>query len=301
MRARELFYYLKYGFFSLILRRHAPLVAGAALTDVCNLSCAHCVVANKGRGPYTFTRILEIFNMFYNRGARILYIQGGEIMTWKDGDKNVNDVIKAARDAGFFKVAAVTNGTFPVDINPDAVWVSLDGPEKMHDEIRGKGSFALTIKNIRDAKHPNISANVTVNRKNMAGIAELIKFVSSEKNFKGISINFHTPYPGVEGLALDKKEREAVLKDVIRLKKEGLRVLNSFYGLKKLMTGRYKRPVFMIQLMEMDRVFECCWGKDDPGVCEKCGYGIIPELSGIESLNPAAIIGALNLFKGIKK
>jgi MoaA/NifB/PqqE/SkfB family radical SAM enzyme len=300
MKIRELLYYLKYGFSVLLLHRRAPIVAGVPLTDVCNLKCAHCVVANKGRGPYSFGRLMEIFKMFHDRGARILYLQGGEIMTWSDKGLNVNDVIKAARDMGFFRVAVVTNGTFPIEIASDAVWVSLDGPEKYHDEIRGKGVFAAVMENIRKSPHPDISVNLTLNKKNWHGAEDLIKLISSEKNIRGISVNFHTPYPGVEELALDIKERREALLNIIRMKKLGYKVINSMYGLKALMTGRYKRPVHIIQMMEQDRVFECCWGREIPGVCEKCGYGIIPELSGIQALDPAAIFSALNLFKAAR-
>ena len=297
MTLKELLYYTKFGFSSLLMRSFWPIVAGVPLTDSCNLKCAHCVVANKGRGHYSFARLMEIFRMFYSRGARVLYLQGGEIMMWEDGGLRVNDVIKAARETGFFRVAAVTNGTFPIEISSDAVWVSLDGPEKYHDSIRGEGCFRLVMENIRKSGHPAISVNLTINKKNMESAGELIKSVNSEKNIKGISINFHTPYPGVEGLALDMEERACVVDKIIRLKKEGYRIINSMYGLKGLKTGRYKRPVHIIQMMELDRVFECCWGREIPGVCEKCGYGIIPELSGIEALDPLALFGAFNLFR----
>jgi MoaA/NifB/PqqE/SkfB family radical SAM enzyme len=297
MKARELFYYLRYGISSMVLRRYRPIVAGIPLTDVCNLHCAHCVVANKGRGPYGFNRIMDIFRTVYGRGARILYLQGGEIMTWADGGRNANDVIRAARDMGFFRIAAVTNGTFPIDLEADMVWVSMDGAEEYHDAIRGPGAFSAAIGNIRKSMHPALYANLTVNRMNRPGVERLIRFVQEEKNLRGISVNFHTPYPGVEDLALAPEERRETLETVIRMKKQGYKIINSLYGLKALMTGRYGRPIHSIQLMEHDRIYECCWGRETPGVCERCGYGIIPELSGMEALNPRAFFGALKLMK----
>ena len=296
MKLKELSYYLSYGFKALVLRKRMPIVAGMPLTDVCNLKCMHCVVANTGRGHYSFDRLKEIMSEFYSRGARILYMQGGEIMTWSDGARTVNDVITEARKMGFFKVATVTNGTFPITLDSDAIWVSMDGTEQFHDSVRGKGVFDSVINNVRNSTHPNISANLTVNTKNISCVADLIKFISGEKRFRGVSVNFHTPYPGVEGLALDMEQRRKVLDKVMELKKKGYKVLNTWRGLNGLYTGKYNRPVYMINLMEKDRIYECCWGREEKGVCEKCGYGIIPELSAIQSLDPMAMIGAFGLF-----
>lgn len=299
MKLKELLYFMKYGINSLLLRRYAPIVAGMPLTDVCNLKCRHCVVANTGRGHYPFSRIEEIMRKFYGSGARILYLQGGEITMWSDADKTLDDVIKKAREIGFFKIATVTNGTFPINMISDAVWVSMDGPKKYHDSIRGEGMFDTTMGNIRNSNHPNIAVNITVNKLNSGGVEELIKLACAEKNIKGVSVNFHTPYPGVESLAVGMEERKNVVDKVTALKRGGCRVLNTYNGLKALGSGKYKRPVHMIHLMEKGEIFECCWGKKEKGVCEKCGYGIIPELAAIESFNPAALIGAFDLFKAV--
>jgi MoaA/NifB/PqqE/SkfB family radical SAM enzyme len=255
-------------------------------------------VANKGRGHYGFDRIKQTMQDFYDRGIRILYLQGGEIMTWSDGDLTVDDVIAEARKIGFFKIATVTNGTFPINLTSDMVWVSMDGTEEVHDAVRGKGAFKTVIKNVRDSIHKNIVINITINTINMHCIGELIKFISGESNVKGISVNFHTPYPGVETLALNQEQRCNVLNVIMELKKKGYHIFNSWAGLKRLYTGKYERPVFMINLMENNRVYECCWARDEKDVCDKCGYGIIPELSAIQSMDGRAIMDAFKMFKG---
>lgn len=296
MKLSEFLYYMEYGIKAILFKKHIPIVAGVPLTDVCNLKCVHCVVANTGRGHYSYEKLREIFAEFYFRGARVLYLQGGEIMTWEDAGKRINDVIALARDIGFFKVACVTNGTFPIDINSDAVWVSLDGTEEYHDKIRGKGMFALAMNNIRESKHKNIRANITVNNVNEPSAANLVKFVSQEPAIKGISVNFHTPYPGVEHLALSFEKRQKVLEQVMELKKQGYKVLNSLHALKALHSNRYRRPVRIIQMMEMDRIFECCWANGSTEVCSRCGYGIIPELATIEDMKIPSILSALGMF-----
>ena len=82
----------------------------------------------------------------------------------------------------------------------------------------------------------------------------------------------------------------------MRLKREGLPILNSHSGLRALATGNYKRPLGFVTLVERDRAFECCWGREDEGVCAECGYGFIAELACVLALKPSAILQAMRIF-----
>ena len=111
-----------------------------------------------------------------------------------------------------------------------------------------------------------------------------------------VSFNFHTPYPGVEDLSLSLEERAGVIDRILNLKRNGLPVLNTVGGLKAMKANRWSRPVPIIQLVEKDRIFECCFGREHPGVCQKCGYGVIVELSQILSWNIPTMLQSLSLF-----
>ncbi len=197
MKPHELAYFASYGFRTLVLRQRKPIIAGMPLTDVCNLHCKHCVVANAGRGPYSFSKIDATLRHFYAMGVRIMYMQGGEIMTWKDGEKDLNGVVRRAHEIGFFKVAVVTNGTLGIDSEADLMWVSIDGSERVHDTIRGKGTFAAVMRNLETTKHRRVSLNMTINRLNAGEVEEVANIAKGMPTVHGISFNFHTPYPGV--------------------------------------------------------------------------------------------------------
>jgi len=295
---KEARYYLGFAVQCGVLGRRKPLVAGVPLTDACNLSCRHCVVANQGRGHYSLEKIREWIQLCYHRGARILYLQGGEAFAWRDGSRTLDDVVRLARRTGYFKVAAVTNGTCPIETEADLVWVSIDGTPRVHDQIRGDGVFAKVERNLDASAHPQLYANLTVNRINHADVEAVAAFVASHPKLKGLSVNFHTPYPGVEDLALSLEERAEVIEGILRLKKKGYPIVNSSAGLRLLEHGRYRRPIWMIQMVERGEVFECCWGRDAEGVCSRCGYGVIAELSGLSALRPASVVHALALFSG---
>ncbi len=296
MRIRELSYLAAFGVKSLILRQRTPIIAGMPLTDVCNLHCKHCVVANVGRGHYPLARIEEVLRHFYSIGVRIIYLQGGEIMTWRDGARDMNDIVRLAHGMGFFKVACVTNGTLGIDSTADLMWVSLDGSRSVHDAIRGEGVFDTVMGNLRTTKHPRVALNMTINRMNAGEVEAVAEMARELPTVRGVSFNFHTPYPGVEEICLSMEERPAVIDRIRLLKRKGFPVLNTRGGLNALKKNEWRRPIPFIHLMEKDRIYECCFGRDEPGVCQKCGYGIIAELSQIMSGNIPTILESLSLF-----
>jgi MoaA/NifB/PqqE/SkfB family radical SAM enzyme len=207
MKPQEIAYLGNYGLKTLVLRQKKPIIAGIPLTDVCNLKCRHCVVANVGRS-LPMARIEQFLQHFYILGVRILYMQGGEIMTWRDGDLQVNDVIRRAHEIGFFKVAVVTNGTLGMPESADLIWVSIDGSEQVHDSIRGQGAFSTVMHNLEKSQHKRTNFNMTINRLNAGDIEAVASMAARIPGVHGVSYNFHTPYSGVEDLScLWKKGR----------------------------------------------------------------------------------------------
>ncbi len=297
MLPRRALYYLSYGLQCFVLGRRKPIAAGVPLTDSCNLACLHCVVAHAGRGHHSLEQVRRWVRQLYDRGARILYLQGGEVFTWRDGEATLDDVVRMAKDMGYFRVATVTNGTFPIDTEADMVWVSIDGSPDTHDRIRGAGAFAQLRANLDATPHPRVYANMTVNRINHEDAGAVVRFVAGHPKLKGISFNFHTPYRGVEHLALARPERVRIIGDLLNWKREGYPIVNSAAGLRRLASGRYRRPIWMIHMVEQGEVFECCFGRRQDGVCRDCGYGVIAELSGLSRLEPASLWSALQLFR----
>ena len=74
--------------------------------------------------------------------------------------------------------------------------MSLDGLGQTHDNIRGGDTFNAVCMNIQGTDHPNVWANITINKENANSLEEILRFVSDEPQLKGLMINFHIPYPG---------------------------------------------------------------------------------------------------------
>jgi MoaA/NifB/PqqE/SkfB family radical SAM enzyme len=214
----------------------------------------------------------------YQRGVRIIIIEGGEPFLWRDTKYTIREVVAQAQKL-FFSVGVTTNGTFPIEIDSDVVWVSIDGLQKTHDRIRGT-SFQRIMDNIRVSSHPRIYAHTTINFLNWKQIPELVDFLSPL--VRGITIQFHYPYEGEKDeLFLPFSKRRQVLEELIGMKKNGYPIDNSFACLEALKSNRWKCYPWMIASVEPNgRVTQGCYVQNRGKIaCQKCGFSAHTELS----------------------
>ncbi|HHU51353.1 MAG TPA: radical SAM protein [Firmicutes bacterium] len=295
MRTTELAYFASFFFRNIIGQRGEPLILGLGVTNRCNLLCQHCVFRSD-HADLSYERAVGLIRCFYRQGARILFIQGGEPFLWKDAGRTIEDLIHAAKNEGYFRVAVATNGTFPLDTAADLVWVSVDGGRKNHNRIRD-GSYDAVLKNLIENTHPRVNINMTINRLNQTDLEKVAALARDLPAVQGVSFNFHTPFPGVEDLAISVEEKRSCITRIIKLKKSGYPVINSYTALQGLQWNNYPRPVSLICLIEKGVVYSCCFGRTHPVVCRDCGYGIVAELSLLSQGNLKVIPGALRLFR----
>ena len=297
MNLQHFAYYAGYGFSTLLLRQKKPIIAAMPLTSSCNLKCAHCAFASTEDKHPTFASIEENMKRFYRAGVRVLYLQGGEMMTWHDGSLDANDAIRAAKRIGFFRVEAGTNGTLGLPTEADIIWVSLDGEERLHDSIRGAGTYAAIMHTLATSKHPNLNLKMTVNLLNHDEIEAVAEIARYSPVIRGVLFSFHTPYASVNDLSMPLNERSKAIERIIKIKKRGFPVLNKYASLNAMQKNRWKRPVPYFQILKDDKIYTCCWGKDEVGLCKRCGFTQIAELSQLMSLDLAAILQTRSIIK----
>jgi radical SAM protein with 4Fe4S-binding SPASM domain len=132
------------------------------LTERCNLRCKHCYQTGTKTEELSLTEIhlvldevvdmLEAWSETYQlKFSPSLNITGGEPFLRKD----LFEILEEMSAAGF-AIFLLTNGTL-IDaekaeqlarLGINGVQVSIEGPEKIHDSIRGTGSFAASCKGI---------------------------------------------------------------------------------------------------------------------------------------------------------
>ena len=135
--------------------------AALVVTKKCNLNCRWCFEEpiNRKMTP-SKQKIFALMEKL--KSSEMLVITGGEPMTRSD----IREILeKASRD--FEKVHLTTNGTllseddveFLANLRINAT-VSLDGLEKMQDNIRGKGSFKKVTQTVKQMADAGIRVNL---------------------------------------------------------------------------------------------------------------------------------------------
>ena len=185
-----------------IIPKHLPLMDGRAfppfflvleLTYRCNLKCPHCYELFRPSDKKVTSRTLEL------KPAEILSIveqlprftlvtvNGGEIFVRSDL-REILSIILAKHQCHLY-----TNGTCItpeiasdlVDMDVTSMGISVDGPEKVHDSMRGPGSFGRTIESIRlltdlkrrrRKKFPLLNLKTTITDKNVGNVSDMVLF-----------------------------------------------------------------------------------------------------------------------------
>ncbi len=281
---------------SIKLLKKKPFIYGSVdIINVCNLHCSHCYWWKTRRNEQeelTADDWKGIINQtFKKHHVYVVTLVGGEPMLRPD-------IIKVFCDEMPRRICVVTNGTYPLPRfdNLYFYWISLDGTEKVHDSIRGKGSYLKTKKNIQEyIKGPNrngkpawkdIWITMTINSLNYTTIDELVKEWNGIIN--KIGFQFHTPFEDNDPLWIPYGEiRNKIVDSIIELRKSFPDFVMNTEEQLKLMKGNWggvkTSPIYcptwaILSLDHKGKIKQpCCIGSSDSKalkpICEKCGLG----------------------------
>lgn len=190
-----------------------PTSAAIDITHRCNLKCRHCYFwREEHSGELSDVEMTSMMKSLKARGLRAVIIYGGE-PTLRPG------ICHAACEI-FDACLIFTNGTngFPY-LNRGKWIVSLDGPEKVNDEIRGDGVYTRAISGIKSAKRPPI-VHMTISRLNMKFLDHFVSEMM-ELPIEGIGFSFFTPsLDGDDSVcALSLEERDLLVLELLDLRR----------------------------------------------------------------------------------
>ena len=258
--------------------RKKPLLGSLKLTHDCNLACVQCPFRKRKSPSLSFLQARGAMQALHDRGVRILIVEGGEPFLWRDGEVDVRHVVSEAKKL-FFSVGVTTNGTFPIEVDSDNVWVSIDGLQETHDRLRGK-SFQRIMAHLATTTHPRVHAHITINTRNVREIPELVRYLAHR--VKGITIQLHYPFEEVDpGLLLPLDRRRQVLDDLIALKRQGLPLANSYAALRALKDNDWTCQPWMIASVDPNgSLTQGCYVQNRGEIaCEQCGFSAHTEIS----------------------
>lgn len=138
----------------------APLYLLIHITEKCNLRCGHCYLGEKHARCLTIEEVTKAIAEFAQMGGLTVLISGGEPLLHPQFSQ-INDLV------GRFplRFELLTNGTLLTNAVVDSlqfheVQVSIDGWGRSHDELRGTGSFARSMKAIEAVCERGIACSV---------------------------------------------------------------------------------------------------------------------------------------------
>ncbi len=283
-----------------ILNRNVPLLASFKVTYRCNLVCRACpfhLRSGNGKDQMTWNTAIEALKNLRRLGTRMLVFEGGEPLLWRDGSHRFHELVLYARKH-FLRMAVTTNGTLPLDVPCDTLWVSLDGLKETHDQLRSD-SFDRVWSNIKATKHPRVFIHCTLNRRNWRDVEHLAKLVRETATLKGMTIQFFYPYnQGEEDLALSGEERRAAVEKILELKKSGFPILNSAARLIAMIDNRWPcHDDILINVDPDGTITKGCYVKSRGDInCDACGFTPVAEASGALDLIPGSLYAGWRLF-----
>lgn len=283
--------YVSFGIDFFILRTDRPHILGLVTNDTCNLKCINCRVANVNRDVMSMSKIKAVMTKYYDNGARMMYLTGGEPYLWRDGKYRLPDIVQLAHETGFLRVHVYTNGTVPLNAAPDFTWVSIDGLGETFERIRGIPAERV-LRNVRKFKGQH-AVIFTINTINYNEIRETLEMLQHELPGRKTMFFFHTPYYGVDALHLSDVQRRTAVATLLDCKRSGLPVLNSKAALKAYLARTDGPPLEYSWIVDSEGEYRCCRVEGDPDVCKDCGYSTGFEIALARNWNPGAITALL--------
>ncbi len=213
------------------------------LTERCNLRCTHCYQSDRKTEELTFPEIKKVIGdvsdmlKYWSDHYGITFspsmnVTGGEPFLRKDIFEILEEIVQQGFDTYLLSNGTMVDGgkaRVLSEMNVKGVQVSLEGPEEVHEMIRGKGSFSSSLKGVEhllNAKIP-VTLNVTLSALNADYFMDMVMLASS----CGVQrLGFSRLVPSGRGIGLLdsmlKKERVKELYEAIfSMNKDGLDIV----------------------------------------------------------------------------
>ncbi|MEN6319441.1 MAG: radical SAM protein [Syntrophaceae bacterium] len=282
-----------------LFKQRNPLFASFKLTYHCNLSCSACPFhgrASDNNSHITWDTAIAALEILKKRGVKIVIFEGGEPFLWRDGSHGLHDLVMYAKRL-FLRVAVTTNGTFPLNVPSDVLWVSIDGLNGTHDRLRS-GSFERMWSNLKSATHPRVMVHFTINRDNWCELNQLAEKLTHVPMVKGLSVQLFYPYDqGESPLSLSPEERKSAIENVIKLKKYHP-IINSTRCLQAMIRNDWRCHDDVLMNVDPDgTITQGCYVKSRGKInCKECGFTPVAEASSALDLQPGSILAGWRAY-----
>jgi radical SAM protein with 4Fe4S-binding SPASM domain len=213
------------------------------LTERCNLRCTHCYQTGGKTEELTLAEIQDVLDEIIDmldawsdtyqlEFSPSLNITGGEPFLRKD----LFEILSEMCSAGF-AIYLLTNGTL-IDtgeaehlagLGVKGVQVSIEGPEEIHDSIRGEGSFAASCRGVTNLLKVGlkVTLNATLSEINAEKFRDMVEIATS---LGAQRLGFSRLVPSGRGLGLvnrmiDRQRVREIYESIFALSSDVLEIV----------------------------------------------------------------------------
>ncbi|MEN8134570.1 MAG: radical SAM protein [Thermodesulfobacteriota bacterium] len=213
------------------------------LTERCNLNCSHCYQSGDRVDELSLVEIRDVLDEIIEmikaweetyglEFSPSLNVTGGEPFLRQD----LFEILAEMRSRDF-AIYLLTNGTLLdvdktmalADLGVRGVQVSLEGPQEIHDSIRGKGSFEASCRGVQHLLDGGlkVTLNATLSEINGDKFGEMVEIANS----LGVQrLGFSRLVPSGRGLGLidrmiDSEQVREIYQKIFSLPTNGLEIV----------------------------------------------------------------------------
>ena len=219
-------------------KRKIPLAVGWAITNRCNYQCKYCRRWKKKTKELSIKQIFLIIDELKQLGCQIIVFTGGEPLLRGDIGLIVNYCKEKDLTVGINSNGSLFRKRINELKNIDSLTLSLDGPEKINDLLRVKGSYKNVIDAIETAKKNsiNLSLTIVISKLNLDYLRDILRIAKKYDiivYFQPVSMIYG--YNEHKELKCDPNKYKKLIDKLITLKRKGNKQIgNSLLGLRHL-------------------------------------------------------------------
>jgi len=219
--------------------KRTPIAISWAITNRCNSNCRYCNIKSLAQEELSTDEVRRIIRELKENNCFLISFIGGEPLMRGD----IGEIIDYCKGCGMVVILSTNGRLLSERIEEvkrvDFIKLSLDGMEKTNDYLRGKGSFKAVMEAVEICKKYgiNFKLNTVLSKKNLDEIDWILDFAQSTGAIVSFTPldNRHSWGKDIASLICEREEYKKTIKKIIKKKREGMPISNSFSSLNHLM------------------------------------------------------------------
>lgn len=315
-----------------------PLLVGFSLTERCPFHCQYCFFTSKRRRDLPLCDIVKIIDKLCNSGMMVVQFTGGEPCLRND----LCNIVEYAKKRRLLVLLSTSGYNIQNHEGAlryiDSIQISLDGPKKIHDKLRGEGSFDIVMAaadflKSRGKRFYFRSVLTTLNLEHIIDVITIAENYQTEATFQPIWGTEYLKDEEVKHLIPQDISLDCALERIIDFKRDKRAVGDSLFAIKSFKSDLLKLPrkkpcvagqiyfrvesngdihpccrydffnknIDLLNLVEnSEDVFKKYLAKPKQISCQACLVSYLVELNGLYNLNLSAIRGIFDYWSSLK-